>query len=261
MSGAEGIVSTPLDPVGHALFDAAGPQLRVVANFAVGTDNIDFDAARGRGIVITNTPDVLTAATAELAFGLLLSLVRRIGEGDRLLRRGEQWGWSTSFMLGTGLQGLRLGVLGYGRIGREFGRLAEAHGMTVVPMRTLDGLEEMDVLSVHCPLKPETHHLIDAAAFARMKPSAFLVNSSRGPVVDEAALVDALAQGQIAGAALDVFEREPEVTEALLGFENVVLTPHLGSATVETRLGMGRLCVEALHAVLLEGRDPANRVG
>ena len=216
MAGAEGIVATPIDPVGDAMFDAAGPQLRVVANFAVGTDNIDFEAARARGIVITNTPDVLTAATAELAIGILLSLVRRLAEGDRFLRRREAWGWSTSFMLGTGLQGLTLGVLGYGRIGREVGRLAEAFGMTVLPMRDLDRIGEVDVLTLHCPLTPETRHLIDAAALARMKPTAVLVNTARGPVVDEAALVEALQNGTIAGAALDVFEREPEVTEALL---------------------------------------------
>ena len=260
MAGAEGIVATPIDPVGDAMFDAAGPQLRVVANFAVGTDNVDFEAARARGIAITNTPDVLTAATAELAIGILLSLVRRLAEGDRFLRRGQAWGWSTSFMLGIGLQGLTLGVVGYGRIGREVGRLAEAFGMTVLPMRDLDRIGEVDVLTLHCPLAPETRHLIDAPALARMKPTAVLVNAARGPVVDEAALVEALQSGTIAGAALDVYEREPEVTEALLGLENVVLTPHLGSATVAAREGMGRLCIEALTAVLLEGRDPANRV-
>ena len=260
VAGAEGIVATPIDPVGDALFVAAGPQLKVVANFAVGTDNIDFDAARARGIVITNTPDVLTAATAELAIGLLLSLQRRLAEGDRFLRRREPWGWSTSFMLGTGLQGLTLGVVGYGRIGREVGRLAEAFGMTVLPMRDLSAIGEVDVLTLHCPLKPETRHLIDAAALARMKPAAVLVNTARGPVVDEAALVEALQRGTIAGAALDVYEREPEVTEALLALENVVLTPHLGSATHATRDAMGGLCVSALRAVLLEGVDPPNRV-
>ena len=260
VSGAEGIVATPVDPVGDAMFDAAGPQLRVVANFAVGTDNIDFEAARRRGIVITNTPDVLTAATAEMAIGLLLALVRRIAEGDRFLRRREEWGWSTSFMLGTGLQGLTLGVLGYGRIGKEVGRLGEAFGMTVLPMRDLERIGEIDVLTLHCPLKPETRHLIDAAALARMKPTAVLVNTARGPVVDEAALVEALRAGTIAGAALDVHEREPLITEAFLELENVVLTPHLGSATVATRDAMGGLCVEALRDVLLEGRDPANRV-
>ena len=233
-----------------------------MANFAVGTDNIDFEAARARGIVITNTPDVLTAATAELAIGLLLSL-RAPDRGGRPLRSAAAtpWGWSTTFMLGTGLQGLTLGVLGYGRIGKEVGRLAEAFGMTVLPMRDLDRIGEVDVLTLHCPLKPETRHLIDAAALARMKPTAVLVNTARGPVVDEAALVEALQRGTIAGAALDVYEREPEVTEALLSLENVVLTPHLGSATVAAREAMGRLCVEALRAVLLEGRDPANRVG
>jgi lactate dehydrogenase-like 2-hydroxyacid dehydrogenase len=260
VAGADGIVATPVDPVGDALFDAAGPQLKVVANFAVGTDNIDFDAARARGIVITNTPDVLTAATAELAIGILLALMRRIAEGDRMLRRREPWVWSTTFMLGTGLQGLTLGVLGYGRIGREVGRLAEAFGMTVLPMRDLDRIGDVDVLTLHCPLKPETRHLIDAAALVRMKPTAVLVNTARGPVVDEEALVEALRSGTIAGAALDVHEREPEITEEFLSMENVVVLPHLGSATVAAREGMGRLCIEGLSAVLLEGRDPANRV-
>jgi len=246
-------------PVGYELFDAAGPQLRVVANFAVGTDNVDFEAARARGIVIANTPDVLTAATAELAIGLLVSLVRRIAEGDRFLRRREPWGWATDFMIGTGLQGLTLGVVGYGRIGKAVGRLAEAFGMTVVPMRDLDRIDEVDVLTVHCPLTPETRHLIDAAALARMKPTAVLVNTARGPVVDEAALADALASGQLAAAGLDVFRDEPRVPEGLLRLENVVLTPHLGSGTRETRAAMSRLVTDEVER-FARGEPPLHHV-
>ena len=262
--GAEGIVSMLTVRVDDAFLEAAGPQLKVVANYAVGVDNIDLEAARRRGIVVANTPDVLTHATAELAIALMLALLRRVAEGDRFVRRRTPWRFSLEFMLGDGLDGKVLGVVGPGRIGRETGRLAEALGMRVVYAGRDDPLErllgEADVVSLHCPLTPETHHLIDAAALERMKPTAVLVNTSRGPVVDEAALAESLRQGRIAGAALDVYELEPEVTDALLGLENVVLTPHLGSATRETRVAMGMLCVEALRAVLLEDRVPANAV-
>ena len=263
-AGADGVVSMLTVRVDDAYLDAAGPQLRVVANYAVGVDNVDLEAARRRGIVVANTPDVLTHATAELAIALMLALLRRVAEGDRFVRRGEPWRFSLEFMLGEGLDGRVLGVVGPGRIGSETARLAEALGMRVVvagrgdPLEPL--LERADVVSLHCPLTPATRHLIDAAALARMKPTAVLVNTSRGPVVDEAALARALHEGRIAGAALDVYELEPDVTEELLALENVVLTPHLGSATRETRVAMGMLCVEALRAVLLEGRVPANAV-
>jgi glyoxylate reductase len=243
---------------------AAGPQLRVVANYAVGVDNIDLEAARRRGVIVTNTPDVLTRATAELAIALMLALVRRVAEGDRFVRLREPWRFSLEFMLGTGLDGKTLLVVGPGRIGRETGRLAEALGMRVLMAGRGDPLAELvrevDVVSIHCPLTDETRHLIDASVLHRMRPTAMLVNTARGPIVDEAALVDALRQGTVAGAALDVFEREPEVEEGLLELDNVVLTPHLGSATRETRVAMGMLCVEALRAVLLENRIPANAV-
>jgi glyoxylate reductase len=236
----------------------------VVANYAVGVDNVDLDAARRRGVLVANTPDVLTHATAELAIALMLALLRRVAEGDRFVRSGEPWRFSLEFMLGEGLDGKVLGIVGPGRIGRETARLAEALGMQVVfagrgePLGPL--LEEADVVSLHCPLTPGTRHLIDGEALARMKPTAVLVNTSRGPVVDEAALARALHDGRIAGAALDVYEFEPEVSRDLLGLENVVLSPHLGSATRATRVAMGMLCVEALRAVLLEGRVPANAV-
>jgi glyoxylate reductase len=250
LPGADGAVTMPSDQVDAAFFERAGPQLRIVAQHAVGLDNVDLAEAERRGIVVSNTPGVLTDATAELALALMLALLRRVAEGDRLIRRGESWMWQPNFMLGTGLRGKTLGVVGMGRIGSAVARLAEAHGMTVKSLRGLDGVEEVDVLTLHCPLTPETRHLVDAAALERMKPTAVLVNAARGPVVDEAALAAALRRGVIAGAALDVFEREPEVEAALLELENVVLCPHLGSATVEAREAMGRICLEALKREL-----------
>jgi glyoxylate reductase len=251
LEGAHGAVTMPTDPVDAAFFERAGPQLRIVAQHAVGLDNVDLAEAERRGVVVSNTPGVLTDATAELTIALMLDLLRRVTEGDRLIRRRESWMWQPNFMLGTGLKGKTLGVVGMGRIGSEVARLAEAHGMEIRPMRGLDGIERADVLTLHCPLTAETRYLIDAAALERMKPTAVLVNAARGPVVDEAALADALRRGVIAGAALDVFAREPEVEEALLELENVVLCPHLGSATVEARQAMGRLCLEALRRELL----------
>jgi glyoxylate reductase len=262
--GAEGIVAMLTLQVDDPFFEAVGPQLRVVANYAVGVDNVDLEAARRRRIVVANTPDVLTHATAELAIALMLGLLRRVVEGDRFVRRREPWRFSLEFMLGEGLDGKVLGIVGAGRIGRETARLGEALGMRAVYAGRGDPLEpllrEADVVSLHCPLTPETHHLIDSDALRLLKPMAVLVNTSRGPVVDEAALVEALREGRIAGAALDVYEFEPDVNEALLGFDNVVLTPHLGSATRETRVAMGMLCVEALRAVLIENRVPTNAV-
>jgi len=266
VAGKDGLMLMLTDRVDDELLEAAGPQLRVVANYAVGIDNIDLEACRRRGVVVSNTPDVLTEATAELTVALILALLRRVAEGDRLIRRGERWIWAPNLMLGRGLASLALGLVGYGRIGRAVGRLAEAHGMRVVHTSRSGGLplDELlataDVVSLHLPLSEETRHLIDEAALARMKPTAVLVNTSRGPIVDEEALVAALTEGTIAGAALDVFEHEPEVHAGLLGLENVVLVPHLGSATHETREAMGMLCVEALRAVLLEDRVPANAV-
>jgi glyoxylate reductase len=264
-AGADGIVSMLTTRVNAAYLDAAGPQLEVVANYAVGVNNVDLAEAARRGIVVANTPDVLTRATAELAVGLMLALLRRIAEGDRFVRRKDEWQFSLEFMLGASLDGRRLLVVGPGRIGRETARLAEAFGAKAVFAGRDDDLHaqlgETDVVSLHVPLTPETRHLIDANALRAMSRTAVLVNTARGPVVDERALVDALVAGEIAGAALDVYEREPEVEEGLLSLENVVLTPHLGSATRDTRVAMGMLCVEALRAVLLEGRRPANAVG
>ena len=267
VAGKDGLMLMLTDRVDDELLDAAGPQLRIVADYAVGIDNVDLKACRRRGIVVSNTPDVLTETTAELTIAIVLALLRRVAEGDRLIRRGEEWIWAPNLMLGRGLPGLRLGLVGHGRIGRAVERLARAHGMEVTHSTRSGGvpLDELlaasDVVSLHLPLTDDSRHLIDEAALARMKPTAVLVNVSRGPIVDEEALVAALRAGRIAGAALDVFEREPEVHPGLLELENVVLVPHLGSATEETREAMGMLCVEALRAVLLEGRVPPNAVG
>ncbi|MER7079590.1 2-hydroxyacid dehydrogenase, partial [Saccharopolyspora kobensis] len=230
--GAHAIVTMLHDRVDADLVAAAGPQLQVVANVAVGYDNIDVPAVTERGVTVTNTPGVLVDATADLAFGLLLMVTRRLGEGERLLRAREPWTFHLGFMLGTGLQGKTLGIVGLGDIGQAVARRARAFGMNIaytgrrrapVEVETeLDArhlpLEELlrtaDVVSLHCPLTEQTRHLIDAAALAAMKPTAFLVNTSRGPVVDEKALAEALHEGRIAGAALDVFEHEPAVEPA-----------------------------------------------
>ncbi len=269
VAGSAGLVTIPADIVGAELFDAAGPSLRVVANFGVGYDSVDVAEATRRGIVVSNTPEVLTEATAELTIALMLALLRRVVEGDRLVRTRNEWALAPTFMLGEGLARKTLGIVGLGRIGREVARFAEAFGMRVVHTRGSGPYEELpfdrllaqaDVVSLHVPLTPETRHLIAAPELALMRPSAVLVNVSRGPVVDEAALVDALAEGRIAGAALDVYEREPEVSVGLLELENVVLSPHLGSSTHAARAAMGMLCADALEAGLLRDELPANAV-
>jgi glyoxylate reductase len=257
LSGADGVIVTPAVRVDAAFLDQAGPQLRVVANYAVGVDNLDLDVLRERGIVATNTPGVLTNATAEHAIALALALLRRLVEGDRSLRRRDEWEWE-------GLEGKEVLVVGPGRIGRRVAELAQAHGARTTFAGRGDDLlallPDADIVTLHCPLTPDTEHLIDAGALAAMKPTAILVNTARGRIVNEAALLAGLADGSIGGAALDVFEHEPVVSEELLTMENVVLTPHIASATRETRLAMGRLVVSALRAVLLEDRMPPNAV-
>ena len=266
VAGKDGLMLMLTDRVDDELLDAAGPQLRIVADYAVGIDNVDVEACRRRGVVVSNTPDVLTETTAELTIAIVLALLRRVAEGDRLIRRGEQWIWAPNLMLGRGLASLTLGLVGYGRIGRAVARLAVAHGMNVVHSSRSGGipLEELlvtaDVVSLHLPLSDESRHLIDALALPHMKTSAVRVNVSRGPIVDGEAHVTARREGRIAGAALDVFEREPKVHPGLLELQNVVLVPHLGSATLETREAMGMLCVEALRAVLLDSTVPPNAV-
>ncbi|MEO7190393.1 MAG: D-glycerate dehydrogenase [Vicinamibacterales bacterium] len=272
--GRHAIVSLLTNRVDAALLDAAGPSLKVVSNVAVGYDNIDVAAARERGVIVTNTPDVLTNATAELTWGLILAVTRRLGEGERLVRDGRWTGWSLDFMTGMELSGKQLGILGSGRIGRAVAAKAAAFGMTAVfssrhgageidghPVMSVDELiATSDVLSLHVPLRPDTRHLINRAALERMKRTAYLVNTARGPVVDEAALASALKERVIAGAALDVFEREPIVHPDLLGLENVVLVPHIGSATHETRSGMAELAARNVVAVLA-GKPPLTPVG
>lgn len=266
LPGTHGILSMLTDRIDEEALDDAGPSLRVVANHAVGYDNVDVAACTRRGVVVANTPDVLTDATADMTWGLILAACRRIAEGDRLVRSGTPWEWSPGFMLGREVTGTTLGILGFGRIGRAVAQRAAGFSMRVlvhtrtpteeaevVPLDHL--LAESDVVSIHLPLSDETRHRIRARELGLMKETAVLVNTSRGPIVDEGALAAALSTGTIAAAGLDVYEREPEVHPELLELENVVLGPHLGSATVETRTAMGMLAARNLAAVLA-GRTP-----
>ena len=258
----DGLVSVLTDKVTRELLGETD-RLKVVSNIAVGYENIDVPAARERGVVVTNTPDVLTEATAELTWSLILAVARRIAEGDRLIRRGGWKGWTLDFMLGTELRGKQLGIIGRGRIGRAVAAKAPAFGMHAVFAKHDMSLDELlissDVISIHTPMTPETRHMIDRRTLARMKRTAILVNAARGPIVDEEALAWALNERLIAGAGLDVYEREPIVHEALLTLENVVLVPHLGSATRETRTAMIDLAVSNALAVLA-GRPPLTPV-
>lgn len=267
LADADAAVTLLTDRVDDAFLDAA-PKLRIVANVAVGYNNVDVEACRRRGVVVSNTPGVLTDATADLAMGLVLMATRRLGEGERLVRSGRPWKWGMFMMLGTGLRGRTLGIVGMGAIGEALADRARAFGMTIVyhnrrpvapevearlgarlvPVDELLGTS--DVVSLNCPYTPETHHLIDAAALASMRRDAYLVNTARGPIVDESALVAALRARTIAGAALDVYEHEPEVHPGLLELDNAVLVPHLGSATVETRTAMAELAARNVLAVL-----------
>lgn len=272
---ADALLSSLSDPLDADMLATAG-RLKVIGQCAAGFNNIDLDAATARGIVVTTTPGVLHEATADLAFGLMLMVTRRLGEAERLVRAGTPWRYDHTFMLGAGLQGATLGIVGMGQIGEAMSRRAAAFGMDIVytarhehdvsavdatnphtaPTRRVDLAELLataDVVSLHCPLTPETTHLIDAAAFAAMKNSAFLINTARGACVDENALVDALRAGEIAGAGLDVYEHEPAIAPGLLTMENVVLLPHIGSAARPTRGAMSALAARNILAVL-EGR-------
>ena len=252
------------------------PELRVVANFGVGYDNIDVAAARTRGVAVSNTPDVLTSATAELTWALILAAARRVGEGERLVRSGGWTGWTPTQLVGMTLDGATLGIVGAGRIGREVGRRARAFGARVaytsrsrheewehetgarrLPLDEL--LAQSDVVSLHVALNEGTRGMIDAAALARMKPGAILINTSRGPIVDEDALADALEGGRLRAAGLDVYAREPEVPQRLRRLENAVLLPHLGSATEVARQGMWDLAWRNLLAGIRDEPIP-NRV-
>jgi glyoxylate reductase len=264
VAGKQALLCLLTDRVDRAVIDA-GRELKVIANIAVGYNNIDVPAARERGIVVTNTPDVLTEASADFTWALILGITRRLSEGERLLRRGEWKGWALDFMLGMELRGKQLGIVGFGRIGRAVAARAEGFGLKVVHNSRSGGmpldrlLSTSDIVSLHCPLTPDTHHLIDQAALARMKRSAYLINTSRGPVVDEAALAWALRERMISGAALDVYENEPNVHPELVKLENVLLAPHLASATVETRTAMADLAVRNALAVL-NGEPPLTPV-
>lgn len=277
VAGADALVTLLTERVDAELLDAAGPQLQVVSNVAVGYDNIVVADCTARNVRATNTPGVLTEATADIAFGLILMATRRLGEGERLIRSGTPWKWGMFFLLGSSLQGKTLGVVGMGGIGQATARRAKAFGMEVVYQSRSEidpaiaaelgarrvELDELlaisDVVSLHCPYGPNTHHLIGAEQLAAMKPEAYLVNTARGPIVDEAALAQALREGAIAGAGLDVFEKEPAVHPDLLELENVALMPHLGSSTVETRTAMAVLASENTLAVL-RGEDPVTPV-
>ncbi len=249
---------------------SAAPGLKVIANVAVGYDNIDVAAARERRIIVTNTPDVLTESVAEFTWALILGIARRVAEGDRLMRTGAWKGWALDFMLGMELHGKRLGIIGAGRIGKAVAAKAPAFGMSVmfagrpdVPEPATVSLDQLlvtsDVISIHAPGTPGTRHLINKRTLARMKRSAILVNTARGSIVDEEALAWALGERLIAGAALDVYEREPEIHPALRNHENVLLAPHLGSATRETRTAMAELAVRNVLSVL-DGAGPLTPV-
>jgi len=271
VQGKQALMCLLTDKVDRELVEA-GKDLRVVANIAVGFNNIDLAACRARGIVVTNTPDVLTNACADFAWGMIIGITRRIGEAERQLRRGAWGGWALDHMLGMELRGKQLGLVGVGRIGRAVAEKAPAFGMTVAyaepaPIDLPDAqhlsldrlLATSDVISLHCPLLPETTHLIDKKALTKMKRTAYLINTSRGPVIDEAALAWALQQRLIAGAALDVYEKEPDVHPDLLGLENVMLIPHIASATTETRTAMADLAASNVLAVL-SGKPPLTPV-
>ena len=278
VAGADSIVSLLTEKIDAELLDAAGKQLCSVSNVAVGYNNIDVPACRERNVLVTNTPGVLTDATADIAMALILMSTRRLAEGERVIRAQQPWQWGMFYMLGSSIQGSQLGIVGMGQIGAAVARRARAFGMTIAYTKRspLDAetakelnathmeLDELlttsDVVSLHCPYSPETHHLMNASTIGKMKKSAYLINTARGPVVDEEALATALQQGKIAGAGLDVFEKEPTVHQALIGLDNAVLIPHLGSATVETRTAMANLAVTNALAVL-SGKTAPNLVG
>lgn len=276
---ADALLPTVTDKVTPEVLSVDPRRTKIVANFGVGYNNIDVATAQANGIVVTNTPGVLTDCTADIAMTLLLSVARRAGEGERQLRAGEWTGWRPTHMLGTKISGKTLGIIGMGRIGRAVARRAH-HGFgmkilyfspSAVPEDQMAGLDAQrapsvedllahsEFVSLHCPSTPQTRHLLNAHTFKMFKPGAYLINTARGDVIDEAALVEALEAGTIAGAGLDVYEGEPKVHEGLLGMENVVLLPHLGSATTETRTAMGLRAFENL-AAFFRGDPPPDRV-
>jgi lactate dehydrogenase-like 2-hydroxyacid dehydrogenase len=267
LRSADAVLCTVTDRLNGEVLAVEPLRARMLANFGVGFNHIDIEAARSRGLAVSNTPDVLTEATADLTITLMLMVARRAGEGERHVRSGAWSGWRPTHMLGTHVSGKTLGLVGMGRIARAVARRAHhGFGMRVIfhdpyppspaeaaalgaePRDSLDRvLAEADIVSLHCPATPDTHHLMNRERLAGMRRSAFLINTARGDVVDETALIEALSDGTIAGAGLDVYEREPQVAPELLAMENVVLLPHLGSATTETRIAMGQRAVENLR--------------
>jgi glyoxylate reductase len=271
IAGKDAVVCMLTERIDKGVIDA-GSRLKAVANVAVGYNNIDIPYARSKGIVVTNTPDVLTDSVADFTWALVLAITRRLSEGERVIRRGEWKGWAFDYMLGAELRGKQLGLVGFGRIARAVASRAPAFGVKVAyasrrPVDVTDAehmsldklLVTSDIVSLHVPLTDETRHLIDKRALTRMKKSAYLINTARGPVVDEEALVWALEQRLLAGAALDVYEKEPIVHPGLLGLENVLLVPHLGSGTTETRTAMADLAIRNVVEVL-SGRPPLTPV-
>jgi glyoxylate reductase len=262
LSEADAAITLLSDPLTRRVL-ASNPNLRIVANHAVGYNNIDIEAAHELGITVTNTPGVLTEATADLTMALILAVMRRLIEGDREVRETGRCIWEPLHMLGTSLQGKILGIIGIGRIGTAVAKRAKAFGMEVIGIGRGESIDTLlstsDVVSIHTPLTEETRHMIDATALAKMKRGAFLVNTARGPIVDEDALCDALASGHLGGAALDVYELEPKVNPRLQAMTNVVLAPHIGSATIETRSAMARIAATDIYR-FLKGQQPLHRV-
>ena len=278
METADVLAPTVTDRIDARLIERAGERLKLIANVGAGVDHIDVEAASARGITVTNTPGVLTEDTADLAMGLIVAVSRRISEGERVIQEGGFKGWSPTWMLGTRLKGKRLGILGMGRIGQALGRRARAFGMEVhyhnrkpaapavvqeLGATYWESLDQMlahaDVVSVNCPHTPGTYHLLSARRLKLMQPHAFLINTARGEVIDEGALAGMLERGELGGAGLDVFEHEPAVNPKLLKLPNVLLTPHLGSATLEARVDMGEKVIVNIRT-FLDGHKPPDRV-
>ena len=276
-AGCDALVCTLADDIDATLIEDLGPKLKVIATYAVGYNNIDLTAAKNRGIAVCNTPGVLTEATAEVAVGLILACARRFVEGDKLTRQGLFTGWAPLLHRGHGVYGKKVGIIGAGRIGKRVAEtMKHGFGCEILYYSRADHvdwenelgakfvelgelLEQSDFVSLHCPLTETTQHMLDAPMLARMKPTGYLINTARGPVVDENALVQALRDKRIAGAGFDVYENEPALAPGLTELDNVVLLPHIGSATIETRDKMGRMCAEAVIAVLT-GKEPDHRV-
>lgn len=278
VKAADVLVPTVTDRIDGTLLAQAGPNLRMIANFGTGVDHIDLASARSRGITVTNTPDVLTEDTADMTLAMMLAVPRRLAEGERLVRSGKWEGWGPTFMLGHRIWGKRLGIIGMGRIGQAVARRARGFGLSIhyhnrkrvhpdieaeleaTYWESLDQmLARMDIISVHCPHTPATYHLLSARRLKLLQPQAFIVNTARGEVIDENALTRMLARGELAGAGLDVFEHEPAINPKLLALDNVLLMPHMGSATIEGRVDMGEKVLINIKT-FIDGHNPPDRV-